>query len=210
MTHKHAILIRPEGSKEDYLPKCRLDAAHIILVPIPLRDLLLSNRDARPRNPHHRHIIPIVLIKANLLCGVVSRRPLIQSPALDDLRRLLQLLERTTDIPTKDLKLASHLRALEELRLRTSEGGDALRVGEGLVELCGRGAELLSVRDGRGVYEGALARSNGSRVSSLDFGLGARLRHVGGSAPSCRWVLVGGVLDILAVLRNQFWAELGE
>lgn len=83
----------------------------------------------------------------------MTRRPLVKSPALNDLGGLDELEELTCHVSAEQLELATLLGALEELGLGTGEGGDALGVREGLVELGRGGAELLGVGNCGGVYQ---------------------------------------------------------
>ena len=43
--------------------KRRLDAAHVVLLPVGLGGLLLANGHALPLHPHHGHSINIVLVE---------------------------------------------------------------------------------------------------------------------------------------------------
>lgn len=136
----------------------------------------------------------------------MSRRPLIQPPALHDPPRLLERLVLPTNISTKDLKLAAHLGALKQLRLRTRERRDARGVRESGVQLCGRGAELLAGGHGGGVDVGGLVGGGGWGGSGSGFGG----LEVGGRAPSGGGVVGGRVLDVLSVLADEGGAQLGE
>jgi hypothetical protein len=48
------------------LPKRLLDTPDIVLAPVPLRDLLLADRNAAPADPHDRHVVHVVLVKVDL------------------------------------------------------------------------------------------------------------------------------------------------
>lgn len=69
-------------SKDRPKPKRRLDTPHIVLSPIPPRDLFLTYRHALPRHPHDRHSIDIVLLKAYLQLAEMPFRPLLKPPFL--------------------------------------------------------------------------------------------------------------------------------
>lgn len=75
------------GSK----PKCRLDTPDVVLAPIVLSRLFLSDGDALPFHPHHRDSIDIILIEPDAERRVVALRPLRQSPLLHYMGRLLNL-----------------------------------------------------------------------------------------------------------------------
>lgn len=187
-------------------PKSLLDASDIILAPVPLRNILLANRNTTPTNPHDRNVIDIILIEIDLETREVSRGPLVESPALHDLRGFHELEVLARDVPAEELELATLLGALEDLGCGAREGRDALRVREGLVELRGGRPELFRVRHRRGVDVAAsLALRRGCEscrgsAGSVQFGG----RHAAGRPGS------GCVLDVLAMLGNQGWAQLGE
>lgn len=91
----------------------------------------------------------------------VALRPLGEAPLLHDGAGLLELDELAADVAAEQLEARALLGAVPRLGRRAREGRDALRVGEGLVELGGGGAELLVVGEGCGVDGGALAGGAG-------------------------------------------------
>lgn len=137
---------------ERCLPKGRLDTPNVVFRPVSLRNFLLTNRNTTPVRPHHSDIVDIVLIKVDLESREMSLWPLIQSPALNNLCRLLEFEILASDITTEELELSSLLGTFEELWSCSSECCDSLGVGEGLIELRGWGTEFLAVGDGGSVY----------------------------------------------------------
>src|SRR4051812_44755987 len=133
------------------LPESLLNAPNVILAPVSLGNIFLSNRNTAPCNSHHSNIVDIVLIKVDFQLGVVSFWPLIESPALYDLRWLLKFEIFSGDVATKELELASLLSTLKNLGGGAGEGSNALRVGECLVEFGSRRTEFFSVGDSCGV-----------------------------------------------------------
>ena len=188
-------------------PKRPLDAADVVLQPVPLGDLFLTDGHAGPLDAHDGDAVNVVLIKLDPQRREVALGPLVQAPALHNLGRLLELEILARDVATKELKLAALLSTLEYLGRFPGEGSQPLRVGEGLVKLRGCGAELLVVGNGGRVDDAAavglgrgLHRSAGR--SSRGVVLGGR--------ESARGVRSGGVLDILGVLGDQGGRELQE
>lgn len=152
-------------------------------------------------------MVDVVLVKLDLQLGVVVLGPLVQPPALHDLGRLLQLEVLARDVAAEELELAAGLGALEDPGQGPREGRDALRVGEGLVELLGRGAELLVVGH-RGGVDDAAGVGLGRDGLGLDAGRWCRVVLGGGEAAG--GVGAGRVLDVLAVLGDQGGEELEE
>ena len=66
------------------IPECALDASHIVLAPVLLGHLFLAEGDTSPRDPHHGHAVIIILDEFDILSGVMTGRPLLKSPRLDD------------------------------------------------------------------------------------------------------------------------------
>lgn len=189
--------------------KGQLDAPHIVLAPVALRHLLLAHGHAAPLDAHDRHAVDVVLVKVDAQRRVVTRRPLLQAPALHNVRGLLELDVGTGDVAVKQLKLAADLGALKQLGRRAREGGDALRVGESLVQLVGRGAELFLVGDRCGV-DGLAGGRLGCGGRRVRLGGGAGGREVFGGGEAARRVGPRGVLDVLAMLGNKGTGQLDE
>lgn len=197
-----------EGRKED-VPKGLLHAADIVHVPILLCDILLANGNARPSDAHLGDAIDIVLIKVNLQVTEVVGRPLSQTPLLHQMLGGLQLNELAGDVSVKNRELAAGFSALELARWAPRERGNALRVRESVVQLLGGGAELVGRRHGRGV-DGGFARCRGGCLARAASGLLGRLRvDLCGGEPA-GWVDAGSVLQVLAVLSDQGWAEFDQ
>lgn len=201
-------LARMEATVEIDAPKGLLDAPDVILQPVSLGHLLLSDGDPSPLDAHDSDVVDVVLVKLDLQLGVVVFGPLVQAPALHDLSRFVQLQILAGNIAPEQLELATLLGALEDLGGRPCESGDALWVGEGPVQLLGSGAELFAVGHGGGVDDATRA--------GLRRGGGLRLSPCG-----CWWVVLGGgeaarrvrawgVLDVLAMLGDQGGEELEE
>jgi hypothetical protein len=138
------------------LPKRRLDASDIIFTPVSLGHILLANWDSRPGDPHHGNTIDVILVEFNGLLGVVTSRPLVQAPGLDDLLGLFQLQVLARHITIKELPLSTLLRTFKFLWGRAGESSQSLRVGEGLVQLLGCRSELLGIRDRHGIDNAAI------------------------------------------------------
>ena len=132
-------------------PKCSLNASHIILPPVPPHHLLLPNRHPAPLHPHHRHMVRLVLIEPYRQSREVALDPSAQSPFLHNQRRLLKLFEFARDVAPEEAEFSSWVGTFVEAGSRSREGCEALRVGEGLVELRGCGAEFVVFGDGGGV-----------------------------------------------------------
>jgi hypothetical protein len=197
------------GKEGRDVPKGLLHAADIVHVPILLRDILLTNGNSRPSDAHLGDAIDIVLIKVNLQGTEVVGRPLSQTPLLHQMLGGLQLHELAGDVSVKNRELAAGLGALELARRAPRERGNALRVRESVVQLLGGGAELVGRRHGRGV-DGGFARRRAGCLARAAGGLLLRLRmDLCGGKPA-GWIDAGGVLQVLAVLGNQGWAEFGQ
>lgn len=123
-------------------PKCALDAINVVLLPVPLGDILLADRDTLPGYPHDGNVVNIVLIKRDGQLGEMTSRPLLQPPLLDDVLGRVQLDVLALHVSVEKLKLPSRLGALEDLGGCSGESRDASGVGESLVQLVGRSAEL--------------------------------------------------------------------
>lgn len=135
----------------------------------------------------------------------MSLGPLVQSPALHDLLRFVELEVFARDVASEQLELASLLGTLERLGSRTGKGRDPLWVSEGLVQLFGGSAELFGVIHRGRVDQGtALARLGGGMFYG-EAGSG-RIVEFGG-AGAANGVRISSVLDVFAVLRDQGWSK---
>lgn len=136
----------------------------------------------------------------------MTGRPLTETPALNNLLGRLKLEVLARNVTTKELELASNRSTLEDLGRGSCESSDSSRVDKGLVQLLGSGTELFVIGDGSGVYDAAslgLGAGGGS-------GLGSSTLVNLGSGKSTGWVGAWGMLDILAMLRNQGGSKLLE
>ena len=193
-------------TRGSHSPKSPLDAADVVLKPVALGHLFLTNRHAGPLDAHNRDAVGIVLVKLDLQRRVVAGGPLVQTPALNNLGGLLQLQVLARDVAVEDLKLAALLGPLKDLGRGAGEGGDPLGVCEGLVELLGSGAELLVVAHRGRVDDGAGLGLRARRGRRLGRSTGRGVELGGGEA--ARRVRVWRVLDVLAVLGDKGGGEL--
>lgn len=141
-----------ESWGEPNIPKCRLDAPHVILAPIPTHHLLLADGDARPLDSHARHVIGIVLIEDDLQGRKVALDPRPQPPFLNDLARRLQGDEFARHVATEERKLAARFGAFEHDGRSACECCEALRGCEGRVEFFGGRAEFVGHGERRRVH----------------------------------------------------------
>ena len=194
-------------------PKRRLHAPHVILPPIPLRHLLLPDRDPFPINPHHRDSIHVVLIEADLQRRVVALRPLLEPPFLHDACRLLQLDKLARDVAVEDLEAAAWT-DFEDARRGPSKGRDTLRVGKGEVELGGFGTKFGIVGQCGNVDGGAFAGGGCGGGGGCGSGLGGLggLRYGGarGVFGGDNRSIAGSMLEVLAMFLYQGRSELGK
>lgn len=142
--------------------------------------------------------------------------PLGEAPLLNDLLGSVQLDELAGDVAIKDGELAAGLGALELAGGAAGEGGDALGVSEGVVQLLGSGAELVRCGHG-GSVNGDLAGGGGSGSGGGSSLLLAGLGVDSGGSEAGGGVHAGSVLEILGVLGDkgagkggQGLAKLGE
>ena len=182
--------------------------AHVIFLPVTLSDFLLADGNSTPSHPHDGNTIHVILVQINLEFGEVPGRPLLQSPALYYLGRLLEVQVLATNIAVKDLKLAAFLGSFKDLWWRAREGGYPLRVCKGLVHLFGCRSKLLGVCDGRGVDGLAAVALSTGRGSGLCWGRG--LSVVFGCGEAAGRIRFSVVLDILAVFCYQRRRKLQE
>lgn len=191
------------------VPESLLDAAHIIQLPILLGDILLANGNTGPLDTQLGDAINVVLVQVDLESAEVTLGPLGEAPLLDDLLGSVELDELAGDIAIKDGKLAAGLGALELAGGTPGEGGDALGVGEGVVQLLGGGAELVRCGHG-GSVNGNLAGSggggSGGRSSLLLVGRGVD----SGGSEAGGGVHAGSVLKVLGVLGDKGAGEGGQ
>ena len=89
-----------------HLPKRLLDTPDVILKPVPLRHLLLPNRHTLPGHPHDGDVVHVILVELDLQAGVVTLGPLVQTPALDELLRRVQLQVLSGDVAAEEAELA--------------------------------------------------------------------------------------------------------
>jgi hypothetical protein len=157
-----------------YIPESLLDAANVVQLPVLLGNVLLADGHAGPGNAQLGDAVDVVLIEVHLKGGEVVGGPLSETPFLDNLlRRELEIL--AGDVAVEDSELAADLGALELTGRAAGEGGDALRVSEGVVELLGGGAHLIGCGHGGGVHGnvvGGGGSSGGGNRGGLLLGLG--------------------------------------
>lgn len=185
---------------DDNLPKSLLDASHVILAPVTPGHVFLADRNALPGDAHDGNVVDIVLVKLNVELRVVTGRPLVQSPGLNNLLGLFQLKIFSRDVAVKELKLASCLCSLKHLWRRPSEGGQSLRVDKGLIQLLSSGAELLVVTH---CYRVDNARTASVRSCGLSCSLWCSLGEGSRGREAAGRVGAGGMLDILSMLSDQ-------
>jgi hypothetical protein len=201
---------RGKGNKRgEYIPESLLDAANIVHVPVLLGDIFLTNGNARPSNTHLSNTIEIILVEVDLQRTEVTLRPLSQTPLLDNLLGLVESHELASDIAVEDGELAANLGALKLAGRTTCEGSNALRIGEGIVELAGCGAELIGGCHGGGV-DGDLAGLGGSGGLSGGSLGGLGLGVDGGLGEAAGGVNAGSVLEVLGVLGDEGVGELAQ
>ena len=189
-------------------PECLLDTPHVVFSPVPLRDLLLAHGHAAPSHTHDGDVLDIVLVEVDLQLGEVTLGPLVQPPGLDKPGGLLQFDELARDVAAKELKLAAYLGTLEHLGRGPCEGGQALGVGEGLVQLGGGGAEFLVVGDSGGVHGASAIALGAFRRGSLGGRRGLGVDFGGGEAAGR--VCAGCVLEVFAVFGDQGGGQFEE
>lgn len=200
------------------LPKGLLDATDVVLAPVALGHILLTNRDAGPCDAHVGNAVRVILLELKGLLGEMASWPLVQAPCLDNLC-WCELDELSRDVAIEQLELATLLGTFEFLGRGTSKGSEALRIGKGLVQLVGRGLELLRLNKGGGVHDTTLVVLGGSGRAGVG-SLGTSLDMLLGSGEATGRVGARLMLDILTVLSdesrrellellNQLWLELG-
>jgi hypothetical protein len=192
-----------------YIPESLLDAAHIVQLPILLGDILLANRHAGPLDTQLSDAIDVVLVQVDLEGAEVTLRPLGEAPLLDDLLGSVELNVLAGNVAIEDGELAARMGALELAGCAASEGGDALGVGEGVVELLGGGAELVRCGHGGGVNSD-LAGSRGGGSGGGSRLLLAGLRVNGGRGEASGGVHAGSVLKVLGVLGDEGTGKGGQ
>jgi hypothetical protein len=196
-----------EKSRKD-IPESLLNAADIVHFPVLFGDIFLADRDARPGDTHLGNAIDIILVEVDLQRAEVALRPLRKTPCLDDLLRLVESNELSSDVAVKDSELATDLGTLELARSAACERSNALRVRESVIELAGCSAELVRGSHGGCVHDGVAGlRGGGLRGGGLG-GLG--LRVDAGFGEAARWVDARSVLEVLGVLGDQGAGECGQ
>lgn len=192
-----------------YIPEGLFDAAHVVQLPILLGDVLLADRDTGPRHAQLGDTVDIVLVEVDLEGTEVFGRPLSQAPLLNDLLGGIKLDVLADDVTVEDGELAADLSAIELARRTAGEGGDALGVGEGVVELLGGRTHLVRGSQGGGVH-GNLAGGRGGGGCGRSILLLGALGVDGGLGEAGGWVDARGVLEVLCVFGDQLVGELGE
>lgn len=197
---------KKQKEKKNNIPESLLNAADIVHVPVLLGDILLSDRNAGPRNTKLSDAVDIILIEVDLLCTEVALRPLRKTPLLHDLLGLVERDELASDIAVEDSELAADLGALELAWHAARECRDALCVREGGEQFAGGGAELIRGSHGgcvdgdvAGLGGGGLLRGWG--IGGLGMGVDVGLGEAAGGVDA------GGVLEVLAVLGDQGGSE---
>lgn len=192
------------------IPECLLDTADIVILPILLGNVLLANGDAGPRDAQLGDAVDVVLVEVDLEGAEVTGRPLGQTPRLDDLLGRVELDVLARHVTVEDGKLAADVGTFELAWRAAREGGDALRVGEGGVELLGRGAHLIRSGHGGGVdadFAGGRGGGGcGDRSSLLLGGLRVDIRR----GEAAGRVHAGSVLQVLGVFGDEGVGELGQ
>lgn len=191
------------------IPESLLDAADVVDIPVLLGDILLTNRDAGPGHAHLSDAVDIVLVELDLQRAEVTRGPLGKTPLLLNQGRGLELGVLAGDVSVEDGELSAHLSALKLARGAASESSNALGVGEGVVQLLSRGAELVRSGHGSSVDRNLLGGGSGGGCRGRGFLLGS-LRVVLGSSESAGRVDARSVLEVLAVLSNESGTKLAQ
>lgn len=128
--------------------------------------------------------------------------PLGEAPLLHDLLGSVELDVLAGNVAIKDGELSARLGALELAGCATGERGDALGVGEGIVELLGGGAELVRCGHGSGV-NGDLAGRRGGGSGDGSSLLLVGLRVNGSRSEASGGVHAGSMLKVLGVLGDE-------
>lgn len=201
---------KPKKLEEKYdIPESLLDAAHVVQLPILLGDILLANGHTRPLNTQLGDAVDVVLVQVDLESTEVTLGPLGEAPLLNDLLGGVELDELAGHVAVEDGELAAGL-GVELAGCTAGEGGDALGVGEGGVQLLGGSAELVRCGHGGGV-NGDLAGGGGGGGGSSGSSLLLAGRGVeGGRSEASRGVDAGSVLEVLGVLGDERFCEGGQ
>lgn len=204
------------GKEGCYIPESLLDAAHVVQLPILLGDVLLADGHARPLDTQLGDAVDVVLVQVDLERTEVTLGPLGEAPLLNDLLGSVELDELAGDVAIEDGELAAGMGTLELAGCTTSESGNALGVGEGVVQLLGGGAELVRCGHSGGV-NGDLAGTGCGRSSGRSSLLFAGLRVESSRTKARGRVDARSMLKVLGVLvdegirkSSQGLAELGE
>lgn len=132
-----------KGSGGANIPESLLNATNIVHLPVVLGSVFFADRDTGPGHAHECHAVHVVLVEFDFERAEVTLGPLGETPFLDDEGRRVELDVFAVDVAIEDGELAADVGAVELARRAAGEDCDALRVGEGVVELFGRGAELI-------------------------------------------------------------------
>lgn len=135
--------------------------------------------------------------------------PLGQTPLLLNQGRGLELDVLAGDVAVEDGELSAHLSALKLARGAASESSNALGVGESVVQLLSRSAELVRSGHGGSVDRNLLRGSSGGGRRGRGFLLGSLGVVLGSSEPAGR-VDTRSVLKVLAVFSNEGGTKLGQ
>lgn len=151
---------RREKCQRNHIPESLLQATDVFLIPLALGLFNQVRRDAGPLDLHLGDPVLINLVEIDREGAVVARRPVSQAPLLDDLCGLVELDVFARDIAVEDGELAANVGALKLPGHAAREEGDALRIGESLVQFLGGGPHLVRGCDSGGP-DRALAGSGG-------------------------------------------------
>lgn len=166
-----------EEGRVEHIPESSLDAAHVILAPIPPYDFLLPHGHPLPTHSHHGDGVLVILVEDDLQIREVPRGPAAQSPFLDDLCGCFQGDVFAADVAAEELEFPACVGAFEYFRGGTREGGEPVGGGEGGEEFGGGGAEFFGRGQGGCVDGGVVDRlcGGGFGAGFADVGLCIRL-----------------------------------
>lgn len=216
-TEYHTLVKEPGKSKRNKgrvggqidIPESLLHAAYVVIVPVLLGDILLSDWDTRPLDTHLSHAINVVLVEVDLLGAEMVGRPLCETPLLHDLLGLVESDELASHVAVEDGKFTTHLGTVELTRRATGESSNALWVCESSIKLLGGCAHLIRRRHGCGVNMG-LAGGRGRGCSSWSGLIFASLGMNRGRGKAAGWVDARGVLKILGMFGDEVIGQLGQ
>lgn len=192
------------------IPESLLDAAYVVQLPILLGDILLADGYTGPFDTQLSDAVDVVLVQVDLESTEVTLGPLGEAPLLNDLLGGVELDELAGHVAVEDGELAAGMGAVELAGCTAGEGGDALGVGEGGVQLLGGSAELVRCGYGGGV-NGDLAGGGGNGGGSSGGSLLLAGRGVeGGRSEAGGGVDARSVLEVLGVLGDERFCEGGQ